>query len=72
MELPTADYVYNDPRYGWISIQANGRKSLDLVIQTDDGSYGFTFEDGEFKPHCICNAYHEGECGCMTGQWEDE
>jgi hypothetical protein len=70
--LPSASYQYDDPRYGWISVQAYGRKDIDLVIQMDDGVYGYTFKDGEFEAHCVCHAYHIGECSCMTGQWDND
>ena len=64
-----ASFVYDmDPRYGWVHIGSDHEK-FDIVIQTSDGSFGYTFKDGEFYPHCICSARHAGECCCQTGDW---
>ena len=70
MSEVTASYNFDqDPRYGWVHVMSD-RESFDLVIQTPDGAFGYTFKGGEFIPRCVCNAYHAGECCCQTGDWE--
>ena len=69
MEEVKVSYNYDlDPRYGWIHVYSE-RESFDIVIQTPNGAFGYTFKNGSFEPYCVCHAYHEGECCCNTGNW---
>ena len=70
MSKPLISYEYDqDPRYGWVSVDTEDRKSLLFVVDNN----GFIYEDGTMKPTCICYARSENECGCsnMFGKWDD-
>jgi hypothetical protein len=65
----TASYQFDlDPRYGWVAVMSDEPKIM-FVIQTPDGAFGYTFNNGEFTPCCVCHAYEPGECCCQTGDW---
>lgn len=66
------EYLYDqDPRYGWASIELDGRSTATIVIHGEEGSRGFEYTEktGEFTPVCICHAYHEYECCCEGVSW---
>ena len=61
--MATVSWQYDlDPRYGWISIDTERGEGKETLIVVDN--HGFTYKDGKMTPTCICNAYHENECGC--------
>ena len=58
-------YDYDqDPRYGWVSIDIEDSKDPLIIIHDESGSHGFTYNDGEMTPTCICAAWAESECSC--------
>lgn len=60
-----------DPRYGWVKVDAFDHKGpIDIIIQTGEGTYGYSFKNGVFEPFCTCSARSAGECCCQTGNWE--
>ena len=67
-------YEYDqDPRYGWVSIDLEGKKKGLIIIHTSKGSFGFNFseKDGSMTPACLCHAWHESECSCPNVVWGD-
>jgi len=65
-------YEYDqDPRYGWASIDLEGKEDELIVIHAPDGSRGFTYKDGVMIPTCICHAYSASECACPDVNWDD-
>ncbi len=66
-------YQYDqDPRYGWASIDTEGREDCLVVVHDDRGSHGFTYKDGNMTPACICHAYTASECACPGVVWEND
>lgn len=64
-------YEYDqDPRYGWASIDLEGKETGMIVIHASNGSFGFEFSDGVMTPVCICNVWDEGECACPNVDWD--
>lgn len=66
-------YEYDqDPRYGWASVELDKNGPALIVIHCPEkGSRGFTFDNGEMVPTCICNAWNQNECSCPNVDWED-
>lgn len=66
-------YQYDqDPRYGWASIQIEKGERCLIVVHDETGSHGFSYENGEMTPTCICSAWNASECACPGVAWDDE
>lgn len=62
-----------DPRYGWASIDLEGKTTGLIIVQTCKGSVGFNFveRDNSMVPTCICSAWYPSECSCPNVEWEE-
>lgn len=59
-----------DPRYGWASIDVEGKEDALIIVHgAEGGSHGFIFRGGEMIPSCFCSARNEGECACPNVEW---
>ena len=65
-------YQYDDPRYGWASIETEGADSCLIIMHDESGSHGFTYKGGEMTHACICNAWVESECACPGVIWDND
>jgi len=64
-------YEYDqDPRYGWVSVETNGRKEILVIIYAEGVARGFSFNGEIMEPTCICSARESYECGCPNVRWE--
>ena len=63
-------YEYDqDPRYGWVRVDAD-ISSFTFVVQDRKGeTYGFQFSEGKVVPTCICHARSANECACPNHPW---
>ena len=65
-------YEYDiDPRYGWARIEVGASNNSLIIMETDNGSIGFTFDGEAMIPSCICSAWSASECCCPNVGWDN-
>lgn len=60
-----------DHRHGWASINVGDSTSELIIIRSDNGSYGFTFDGENMIPTCTCSAWSSSVCCCNNVRWDD-